>query len=204
MGEPPKFAVLSADHILGPYTMVNPAVNPCGLEVGDFDLQVDEETGKGYVISQKPHTTIYVAELNDEYTDAAGTYTEHFPHTAPPYAREAPAHFMHDGKHYLFTSGTTGYYANPSEAAVADDWYGPYTVLGDPHRNDPTKTSFNSQITSVFRVPGMKDLYIALADRWRPELPELFKDTWQTGEASDQIQAKFRKIFDHCRNIPRI
>ena len=87
MGETPCFAVLTADSILGPYMMVNPRLNPCGLEVGDFDLQVDPETKKGYLISQKPHTCIYVAELNEEYTDTAGTYTEHFPHTAPPEAR---------------------------------------------------------------------------------------------------------------------
>ena len=77
MGEPPCFAVLTADSILGPYEMVNPKVNPCGLEVGDFDLQVDPDTEKGYLISQKPHTCIYVAELNEDYTDAAGTFPAH-------------------------------------------------------------------------------------------------------------------------------
>ena len=51
MGEPPCFAVLAADHILGPYEMVNPRVNPCGLMVGDFDLQSDPVTKKGYLIN---------------------------------------------------------------------------------------------------------------------------------------------------------
>ena len=32
-----------------------------------------------------------------------------------------------------------------------------------------SKTSFHSQIRSVFKVPGKKDLYIALADRWLPD-----------------------------------
>ncbi len=194
MGEPPCFAVLTADSILGPYEMVNPKVNPCGLEVGDFDLQVDPDTEKGYLISQKPHTCIYVAELNEDYTDAAGTYTEHFPHTAPPQAREAPAHFIRNGLHYLITSGTTGYDSNPSEASIAADWNGPYEVLGDPHVNDSSKTSFNSQITSVFRHPGKKDLYIALADRWKPEICQM--EGYETGAYSDRIQEKFRRIFD--------
>ncbi len=194
MGEPPCFAVLTADSLLGPYKMANPKVNPCGLEVGDFDLQADPETKKGYLISQKPHTCIYVAELNEEYTDAAGTYTEHFLHTAPPDAREAPAHFTRNGLHYLITSGTTGYYSNPSEAAKAADWNGPYEILGNPHVNDGSKTSFNSQITSVFRHPGKKDLYIALADRWKPEICRM--EGFETGEYSDRIQEKFREIFD--------
>ena len=31
------------------------------------------------------------------------------------------------------------------------------------------ESSFHSQISSVFKVPGKKDLYIACADRWLPE-----------------------------------
>lgn len=76
---------------------------------------------------------------------------------------------MHNGKHYLFTSGTTGYTSNPSEVAVFNDYHGDYTVLVDPHVGDSTASSFNSQITSVIRIPGEKDLYIALADRCEPQ-----------------------------------
>ena len=47
--------------------------------------------------------------------------------------------------------------------------HGPYRVLGDPHPDDPTHTSFHSQISCVFRVENKKDLYIAVADRWFPE-----------------------------------
>ncbi len=52
--------------------------------------------------------------------------------------------------------------------AVADTWHGPYTVLGNPHPGDSSDTSFHSQISSVFKVRGKKDLYIACADRWLP------------------------------------
>ena len=76
-------------------------------------------------------------------------------------------------KHYLITSGTTGYLPNPSEVAVGDSWHGPYTVLGDPHPTDPSRTSFHSQISSVFKVPGKKDLYIAVADRWAVQKMDL-------------------------------
>ncbi len=196
MGEPPCFAVLRADRITGPYEMVDPKVNPCGLEVGDFDLQIDPDTKICYLISEKPHTEIYVAELNREYTNAAGTFTSHFPHAAPPLAREAPAHFMRNHFHYLFTSGTTGYHPNPSEVAVSENWNGPYKVLGDPHKGDKTRTSFNSQITSVFRHPFKKDLYIALADRWIPDLAQKEGQAYETGEAYAAIEKKFEKIFD--------
>ena len=62
---------------------------------------------------------------------------------------------------------------NPSEAAIADSWHGPYTVLGNPHPDDETHTSFHSQISSVFKVPGKKDLYIACADRWMPNAMDI-------------------------------
>lgn len=66
-------------------------------------------------------------------------------------------------------TNVTGYYPNPSEVAVADTWHGPYRELGLIHRQDESKTSFHSQISSVFKVEGKKDLYIACADRWLPE-----------------------------------
>lgn len=196
-GEKSRFAVLRADDILGPYEMVNPKVNPCGMEVGDFDIQKDPVTGKAYLYSQKPHTEIYCVELDEEYTDTLGEYSSHFPHTAPPDAREAPAHFIRNGQHYLLTSGTTGYHSNPTEAAVAKDWHGPYTVQGDPHVNDASRTSFNSQITSVFRHPRKKDLYIALADRWRPELPEIEGEDFYSGKAYEEICRMFERIFSN-------
>lgn len=158
MGDLSYFAVLQADDILGPYKMVNKKVNPHGNLVGDFDLVVDEETGRGYVISERPHTCIYCAELNEEYTDAKGEYSEHFPHTAPSEAREAPACFMRNGKRYMITSGTTGYYPNPSEVAMADSWHGSYEVSKELHKEDSINTSFNSQISSVFKYPFKKDL----------------------------------------------
>jgi len=86
----------------------------------------------------------------------------------PPYVREAPAYFTRRGRHYLVTSGTTGYYPNPSQVAVAPSYHGPWTMLNDPHPADPSRSSYQSQISSVFKHPHKQDLYIALADRWLP------------------------------------
>ena len=160
--------VLTADSFLGPYTKVAENLKPCGFDAGDFDLCVDPKTGKAYYFFEKVHTETIVADLNDDYTDVTGVYSSHFPHPYPPFVREATAHFERKGKHYLLTSGTTGYLPNPSEVAVADDYHGPYKVLGCPHVNDMENNSFRSQISSVFKVPGKKDLYIACADRWAP------------------------------------
>lgn len=159
--------VLTADDILGPYTKVREGLRPLNMSAGDFDLAVAED-GKAYYYFERVHSETICADLNEDYTDVTGYYSTHFPQPYPPYVREATAHFKRKGKHYLFTSGTTGYLPNPSEVAIADTWHGPFRVLGNPHPADETKTSFHSQISSVLKVEGKKDLYIACADRWLP------------------------------------
>lgn len=160
--------VLIADHILGPYKKIREGFRPLNMNAGDFDLAVAED-GKGYYYFERVHSETICADLTEDYTDVTGYYSTHFPHPYPPYVREATAHFQRGGRHYLVTSGTTGYLPNPSEVAIADTWHGPYKVLGNPHPNDDSHTSYHSQISSVFKVEGKKDLYIAVADRWMPK-----------------------------------
>ena len=164
--------VLTADRFLGPYTKVREHLRPLNMSAGDFDLAVAPD-GKAYYYFERVHSETICADLTEDYTDVTGYYSTHFPHCWPPYVREATAHFVRKNRHYLITSGTTGYLPNPSEVAVADSWHGPYKVLGDPHPSDPTRTSFHSQISSVFKVQGKKDLYIAAADRWQPKHMDL-------------------------------
>lgn len=175
--------VLTADHILGPYTKVRENLHPLGMSAGDFDLAVADD-GKGYYYFERVHSELICADLTDDYTDVTGYYSTHFPRIAPPYVREAPAHFIRNGKHYLLTSGTTGYLPNPSEAAVADTWHGPFIVLGNLHPSDTTNTSYHSQISSVFKVHGKEDLYIVCADRWLPQAMdkeyEVYKEMFES------------------------
>ncbi len=180
--------ILTADHILGPYTVVREGLRPLGMSAGDFDLAIAED-GKGYYYFERVHSETICADLTEDYMDVTGYYSTHFPHPGPPYVREATAHFQRKGKHYLLTSGTTGYFPNPSEIAVADTWHGPYRVLGNPHPADQSQTSWHSQIASVFKVEGKEDLYIAVADRWLPEAmdqeyevyKQIFWDMFQNG-----------------------
>lgn len=161
--------ILTADHILGPYTMVREGLRPLSMSAGDFDLTVSED-GKAYYYFERVHSETICADLTEDYTDVTGTYSSHFPNGYPPYVREATAHFIRNGKHYLITSGTTGYFPNPSQLAIGDTYHGPFRILGNPHPQDESRTSYHSQISSVFKVAGKKDLYIAVADRWLPDL----------------------------------
>lgn len=176
-----SYTVLSSSELLGPYAIERTGLRPFGMSGGDFDLVIDPESGNAYIYFERVHSELVCAELSADGTDVSGRFTSHFPRGAPPFVREAPAHFVHGGKHFLITSGTSGYHPNPSEVAVADSYHGPWTVLGNPHPADPSLSSFNSQISSVFEHPHKRDLYIAIADRWLPGLPGAAGDGWADG-----------------------
>mgnify|MGYP000153301796 FL=1 len=181
---------LVADSILGPYTKVNVDFRPVGMNAGDFDLVQDPHDGKPYYVFERVHTELIVADLTPDCTDVTGYYSTHFHHGRPPFTREAPAHFYRQGRHYLLTSGTTGYYPNWSEAAMARTMHGPWEVIGDPHPEDDSRTSYRTQISSVFQVPGKKDLYIALGDRW---LPDYEADGAEAYELFDEYFARIEE-----------
>lgn len=160
--------VMTADKLLGPYTKVREGLRPLNMSAGDFDLAVAPD-GKAYYYFERVHSEMICADLTADYTDVTGYYSTHFPRRYPPFVREGITHFVRNVKHYLLTSGTTGYFPNPSEIAIADSWHGPFAILGNPHPDDQSHTSYHSQISSVFKFQGKKDLYIAMADRWLPK-----------------------------------
>lgn len=162
------FAILSSDSLLGPYKLENPFFQPDGRRVGDFDLVSDPNTGEGYLYVDLDHTDLVVYKLSDDYLSVTGEKANVYSGLKPPFSREGVTYFIHNGKHYLLTSGMIGYVPNPSEVAVSDDYMGPFKVLGNPHVNDESSASFNSQASSAFRVEG-RDTIVVMADRWVPD-----------------------------------
>lgn len=186
-----RSTVLVADDVLGPYRVVQRDIKPLGMNAGDFDLVVDPTDGKGYYYFERVHSELICADLTPDLVDVTGYYSTHFPLLRPPFVREAPAYFQRKGRHYLVTSGTTGYYPNPSEVATAPSYHGPWTALNDPHPDDSTRSSYQSQVSSVFRHPHKQDLYIALADRWLPRYTA-------SSEAAVRLHAeRFRPMGGH-------
>lgn len=189
--------VLTADSFFGPYEIVRNGFRPLGMCMGDFDL-VQEKDGRGYLIFEKVHTDLICAELSEDYTDVTGSYSVIASHEQPPFVREAPAHFSYEGRHYLFTSGTTGYHPNPSEIAEAESLMGEWKVLGNAHPQDTSMTSYGSQICSVFKHPGKKNLYIALADRWMPYLRDMDPEAYDSGKVYEDIKNNF--LWSHSKD----
>jgi hypothetical protein len=181
--------VMIAEQITGPWTMVHRELRPAGMAAGDFDLVVDDQTGKAYMYFEHEHKEVVCIELTDDYTNVTDKFTRHFPRVAPN-SREGIACFQRGGKLYLTSSGLTGYFPNPSEVAVADTYHGPFTDLGDLHPSDASRTSFGSQISDIFKVPG-KDLHIAVADRW---LPNITSDPrFASGRLSELVRSAITK-----------
>lgn len=186
-GEVSQFmSVMTADKFEGPYTFVHKIYKPLEMDSGDFALHVNEKTKQAYIFFERPHFQLVCATLTEDYTETTGEYSVHYDGLLPPYTREAPTFFERNGKKYLFTSGTSGYYPNASKVCMFEDYHGEYVDLGDPCIDDETNTTFSSQITSVLRLPGT-DKYIACADRWMPG--------WWVPKMSKQILSGMERHF---------
>lgn len=170
--------------------------------VGDFDLFEDE--GKGYVVmAVKDHMVLQ--ELNDTYTDFGERFSNHllFEKNYPPFVREAPCFFTRNGRKFIITSGTTGYYPNRTIGYDITDMHGEWKELGYTCVDDKKKNSFHSQFSSVFKHPT-KDLYIAIGDRWindpgieQIDYEELFERVYEPqerGEEWDKLAKKLNSV----------
>jgi hypothetical protein len=139
-----------------------------GQMARDMTLFVDDD-GKAYHIhSSESNQTLHIAELTDDYQNFSGKICTCI-------CRERPMKRLpflkRNGKYYMITSGTTGWKPNPARSSVADHPFGPWQELGDPSRGteDQVKTTFWSQSTYIIPVPGKKNAYIYMGDRWTPE-----------------------------------
>ncbi len=136
---------------------------------GDFDLFIKD--GKGYIIYENPHCETICRELSEDFTALTENYSTHQAAEGPPFSREAAARFTANGKEYLLTSGTTGYFPNPTQVDDISALHGEWKNLGKVCVDDTQNNSFNAQFSSVFKHPFVDGLYIALGDRWLTDLP---------------------------------
>ena len=151
---------------------------------GDFDIF--EYKNKAYIVFASPHTKMVIRELNDDYTDVTDVYSEHLPKPYPPYVREAPCVFEKDGRLFMLTSGTTGYYPNDTICYDITSIHGRWRYVNRPCKEDEKKISYNLQFSSVLKVD---DAYIAIGDRWvvdqdniTLDMDEVFKYIYSKGK----------------------
>ena len=202
------FMILQADEFTGPYEIVNDRYQPYGYAAGDFDLAQDED-GKAYLYYDVNHSTVVAMVLSDDYLTVEKEVSRQYENMTPPFCREGVAVFERRGKCYMISSGMTGYVPNRSDLAVADSLEGPFESIGNPYPDDETNSSYNSQVTDVFKVPGKQDLYILMSDRWVPEYPVDAKlaDIIERAVASKYDPQKYQtteeeqKVFEASPNL---
>lgn len=168
-GPEAAFTIYQADSLLGKYEMVENLYNPNGYKIGDFDLIKDESNGNAYIYFDADHDSTICMKLSDDYLRTQTEISKSYQGYKPPFTREAQSLFEANGIKYMITSGMSGYVPNKSDCAAAKQWEDEFISIGNPHLNDETNASFNSQISKVFKVEGKDNLFIAMADRWLPE-----------------------------------
>lgn len=161
------FVILAADRLTGPYEIVKTDYRPLGDPVGDYDIIENARTGKSFLFMDCGHNKVCGYELADDLLSAVSRVSVQYENRRPPLCREGIALLERDGKYVMFSSSMSGYLPNESDAALSDSLTQPFVSVGDPYVGDPTGTSFHSQFTQCYPVPGT-DTVIVLADRWVP------------------------------------
>lgn len=135
------------------------------------DMALFKDTdGKAYIFySSEDNTTMYVSQLNDDFTDIVKPYElgKTWNRIFVNGNREAPAPFTYKNKYYIITSGLTGWAPNAAQYAVASHPLGPYEVKDNPCRGFESELTFRSQSTFVLPAPtGKPNHFIYMGDRW--------------------------------------
>jgi len=132
----------------------------------DMTLYVDTDGVAYHIGASEDNSTLHISRLTDDFLGCTGEYVR----ALPGKFNEAPAIMKHGSKYYMFSSDCTGWAPNPARLAVADHIMGPWTPLDNPcvGTDEQKKNTFESQSTYVLPVPGKKDAFIFMADRWRP------------------------------------
>lgn len=138
-----------------------------GQMARDMTVYVEKNGRAWHVHSAEENMTLHFSELSDDYLDFTGRYYR----VLPGESNEAPAIFFSKGKYWMFSSGTTGWKPNPGRLSVADKITGEWKAIGNPCRGteDENKITFSSQSTNILQLPGKKDSFIYMGDRWTPE-----------------------------------
>lgn len=137
-----------------------------GQMARDMTIFVEKNGKAWHVHSSEENMTLHFSELTDDYLDFTGIYYR----VLPGESNEAPAIFYAKGKYFMFSSGTTGWKPNPARLSVADKITGEWKTTGNPCRGteEENKTTFNSQSTNILSLPGKKNAFIYMGDRWNP------------------------------------
>jgi beta-galactosidase len=168
-----ELGVAVSDTPTGPF-VIQDHYRPNGHESRDIGWYFEPDTKKAYIGYAADHVnrTIRIVELSEDYLSTTTNDVDIEAHC------EGPGILKKDGTFYLLTSQCSGWTPNPGTYYTANDIMGPYTAHGSPFIGDVGNNSFNSQPCFIFKIPGYKDAFLYMGDRWngrgRPESQYVF------------------------------
>jgi len=145
------------------------------------DMTLYQEGEKAYHIhSAEENRTLHISALTNDYLD----FTDNYIRVLPGGHNEAPAIFKHNEKHYMVTSGCTGWKPNAARLSVADNIMGQWEMIGNPviGSKEQRNATFDAQSTYVQWVNGK---YVFMADRWYPDSLKKSGYVWLPIEIED-------------------
>ncbi|THF72830.1 glycoside hydrolase family 43 protein [Cohnella fermenti] len=163
--------------------------------VKDCTLYKDKDN-TGYFIYDRvtgEDRCLHIVRLSEDYL----AFTDVYRRIDVACNREAASLFYHNGYYFMFTSGLTGWEANPAKYFRASSLLGPWSDMGDPCEQDTTGTTFQSQSTYVFPVEEHPGLFIHMAERHNTRNFERCSYVWLPVEfpTSDTLKLVYRKSW---------
>lgn len=157
-----RAGVAVSDRAAGPY-IYKGSFRPNGHMSRDMNLFVDEDDKAYHIYAANENYDLRIVQLSNDYlrptTADSLLFANH---------REAPAMFKRKGTYYLITSGCTGWAPNAAMLHTAASPFGPWKAEGTPMKGEGAALTFGGQSTNVFPVPGKKDAFIYMGDKWNP------------------------------------
>ncbi len=138
-------------------------------EARDMNLFQDDD-GTAYIVyTSENNKTLYISRLNESYTGLSAdpeeaVCGEDYIRLFPGSMREAPVLIKNEGRYYLMSSGTTGWFSNQARVWSADEIFGTWRNDGNPCEGDGADLTFDTQSTSIFRSEDGEWVYYG--DRW--------------------------------------
>ncbi|WP_116125137.1 family 43 glycosylhydrolase [Lewinella sp. IMCC34183] len=157
-----ELGVAVSDSPTGPFELVD-HYRPNGHESRDIGLYFEPDTRRAYIGYAADHVnrTVRMVELSEDYLSVTENDVDIEAHC------EGPGILKRNGTFYLLTSQCSGWTPNPATYYTAtDSVMGPYTERGHPFVGDAGNNSFNSQPCFIFKIPGYRNAYLYMGDRW--------------------------------------
>jgi hypothetical protein len=155
--------VAVCDSPQGPYT-VKEHFQPNGHQSRDIGMfqDADGKTYIGYAANNGSsiNAEVRLVELSEDYLSVTTNDVVTGAHC------EGPAMLKWNNKYYLLTSLCSGWDPNEASYYTCNKVLGTYTKIGSPCIPTSEKKTFNSQPSSIFKVPGYSNGFIYVGDRW--------------------------------------